>query len=89
MSGCYWKCKKCEFIDETGGVIIKHCLNVHGGSVDTCAEYVQPAPTCENCRFFQALFCRKNPPSMLPSGEGAWPVVSEEGWCGAHERRES
>lgn len=50
--------------------------------------------TCQFCRYFDndgredAMFgvCRVRPPVRLDNGDGAWPGVHEDDWCGEWKR---
>ena len=46
---------------------------------------------CEDCKYFEQCnkflgWCRRNPPTILLTedrfGDGVWPNVSQEDWCG-------
>ena len=56
------------------------------------------AMACETCRWFVARGgkeyasrwmvdgeCRAHPPTALPDGQRAWPLVKKDDWCGAYK----
>ena len=55
-----------------------------GISVDSVVVQI-----CDNCRFYDAqqYECRKRTPLRRPeTGNGCWPKVDPEDWCGEFKR---
>lgn len=61
-------------------------LPSQGVPVDTVVERI-----CENCRFldmqeFKDSTCRRRPPFHMQDGNGSWPSVRHDDWCGDFKR---
>ena len=53
-----------------------------GVTADDCVERI-----CENCRFYDGLFCRHRAPYWnAVTGEAIWPTVDKDSWCGQFKR---
>lgn len=41
--------------------------------------------TCETCRWWVAMRCKRHPPGLIASIYGVWPRTEPDDWCGEHQ----
>lgn len=44
--------------------------------------------SCRTCRWFDGLCCKHNSPARNSEGNGRWPTVYHNDWCGKYTNRE-